>query len=407
MPYSLSAALSPRQNEQLAGVAGDAPPWTRLAGTAGAIGVVTIAVLTYLGAFGVVDRPLVLGLLLAAGVSPFLVQLWWAPSPAVVAVWALVPLGALNVFGSALGATDPHGRDQSSLMIVVWLVGQTASIGRRRDIVAVTAAALGITVGRFVVDDNFGSGVVWSFGVGIALLAGLFIRTLVVALVNEKLAQEVLNEQATTAERQRIAREVHDVIAHSLTVTMLHLTAARLAVARGDSVSATEALEEAERAGRSSLGEIRRTVGLLSTNGNGSSDPPQPSASDVPALVAGYQAAGVQVDLEIHGDVADVDPTVGLAIYRIVQESLANAAKHAPGARASVQVELSDPVAVEVRTNGSPPALVGAGMGLIGMRERAAALGGSCVAGPEASGWNVSARLPLLPPVPPSTGRRC
>ena len=107
-----------------------------------------------------------------------------------------------------------------------------------------------------------------------------------------------LAEKAATDERQRIAREVHDVIAHSMTVTMLHVTAARLAVARGDDDAATEALLEAEKAGRESLNEIRHTVGLLRTEPDGGIEAPQPGVGDIVQLVDGFAEAGVDVRLD-------------------------------------------------------------------------------------------------------------
>jgi signal transduction histidine kinase len=301
----------------------------------------------------------------------------------------------INLFGAGLGVMDSGGHDQTSLMIVIWLVGETASIGRRRDVILVTLAALLVTAGREVVDPNYGAGVIWSSGIGIALLAGLFIRALVLALVNSKVAQSALSQEAATAERQRIAREVHDVIAHSLTVTMLHLTAARLAVGRGDSTAATEALEEAEKAGRTSLNEIRHTVGLLRTEGSEPRNTPLPSAADVPALVAGYRAAGLDIAMDLTGDLDSVEPAAGLALYRIVQESLTNAGRHAPGAKTSVHIDVGPPLRIDVTSEGGAPSDErGSGMGLAGMAERAAALGGLFEAGRNGTGWRVAATLP-------------
>jgi len=237
-------------------------------------------------------------------------------------------------------------------------------------------------------------------------MVGVFLRALVRALTELEAAQQELASQAARDERRRIAREVHDVVAHSLTVTMLHLTAARLAVGRGDNVDATEALEEAERAGRQSLADVRRTVGLLradderapSTHPTDDVLRPMPRANDLPRLVADYRAAGVSVELSVAGEMAAIDPTVSLAVYRIVQESLANVARHAPGAAATVSINVSDPVLVRVESTGGNIGLAvaasGSGSGLVGMRERAEALGGRCTAGPCGDGWAVEASLP-------------
>jgi signal transduction histidine kinase len=365
------------------------------AGVGGAVGVSLVAIATFVASFRRVDSPVLLAILLALAVSPMIVQLRFDVPLPVVAIWTLVPLAMLNLFGSPLGLYDSEGRTQTTMMMFVWFVGQTAAVGSRRVIAAVTAAALAITIGRYFTDPVYGAEVIWSAGVITALLAGLVIRALLVAVLNGKIAQEALSEQATTAERQRIAREVHDVIAHSLTVTMLHLTAARLAVGRGDNTAATEALEEAEKAGRTSLNEIRHTVGLLRTDGTGPSTDPLPSAPDVPALVDGYRAAGLDVSLDLHGDLDRVEPAAGLALYRIVQESLTNAGRHAPGARTTVHIEVGPPLNIDVRTEGAAPNRPRrAGMGLTGMAERAAALGGSFEAGQSDTEWRVAATLP-------------
>jgi signal transduction histidine kinase len=307
----------------------------------------------------------------------------------------MAPLAVLNLLGSPLGLYESEARSQTSMMMFVWFVGQTAAIGSRRLVVGVTAAAFAIAIGRAFTDPEYGAAVIWSAGIVAAFLAGLMIRSLLVAVLSAKLAQAALAQEATTAERQRIAREVHDVIAHSLTVTMLHLTAARLAVGRGDSTAATEALEEAEKAGRTSLNEIRHTVGLLRADDREQTSAPLPSAVDVPALVEGYRAAGVDVLLDLQGDLDAVDPAAGLALYRIVQESLTNAGRHAPGARTTVSVEVGPPIKVDVRTEGGAASVLqGAGMGLVGMAERAAALGGLFEAGQSGNGWRVAATLP-------------
>jgi signal transduction histidine kinase len=203
-----------------------------------------------------------------------------------------------------------------------------------------------------------------------------------------------LRAHAVIEERQRIARELHDVVAHSLAVTMLQLTGARLALER-DPKDATRALEEAERLGRQSLAEIRRTVGLLSPDDQNASATALPSASDIPALVREVRDAGLEVELSCVGDLASVPPATGLNLYRIVQESLANVVKHAPGATARVAVSVcSDHVTIDVdntllagatvtRVNGD------AGMGLASMRERAELLGGTLTAGPHDGRWRV------------------
>jgi signal transduction histidine kinase len=187
------------------------------------------------------------------------------------------------------------------------------------------------------------------------------------------------------------------VIAHSLTVTMLHVTAARLAL-DDDVLEARTALTEAERLGRQSLADIRRTVGLLRPRGDQDvAIQPLPAAADVPTLVEDFRRTGLAVDFRVEGDLGAVSATTGLALYRIVQESLTNAAKHAPGAAVGVEMEVaSDRVHVVVlnpRTDPMAPAS-DEGFGTVGMEQRATLLGGTLRAGPDGDGWSVEAELP-------------
>lgn len=212
-------------------------------------------------------------------------------------------------------------------------------------------------------------------------------------------AQAGLEARAAAEERNRIARELHDVIAHTLTVALLHLTSARMAV-KENPTSAVATLEEAERLSRESLAEVRRTVGMLRTDGpSAATAPPLPSGTDVAALVDRFRDAGVTIALHGEGDTAALPATTGLAVYRIVQEALTNAAKHAPGAPVDVTVSIEPTEAtVTVTSTGAPGH--GSGLGLAGMAERAQLLGGTCEAGPGEAGpgepgWVVRARLPL------------
>jgi signal transduction histidine kinase len=208
-------------------------------------------------------------------------------------------------------------------------------------------------------------------------------------------AQAGLAERAQAEERNRIARELHDVIAHSLTVSLLHVTSARLALDE-DHDAAVRALDEAERLGRQSLDEVRHAVGLLHRQGESDPHVPLPGSLDLPALIDGFRRAGAPVASTIDGNLDEVPNTIGLAAYRIVQESLTNAVKHAPGAASTVAVSVR-PDAVRLSVDSAAPPRRGTGLGLGGMRERAESVGGRCTAGPGGSGWLVSAVLPLEP----------
>lgn len=206
--------------------------------------------------------------------------------------------------------------------------------------------------------------------------------------------------EAATAERQRIAREIHDVVAHSLSVTMLHVTGARRMLQTDRDVDeAVGALQDAERVGRQALAEIRRTVGLLSTSSSGTAV--LPGVPEITGLVDTVRAAGLDVKYSLAGDPMMVSPAVGLSLYRIAQESLANVTKHAPGYGATVCLELVDNSArLEIR-NATPVRTTPNGRdgsGVRGMRDRAEQLGGTLSAGRDGADWCVDAVIPLEAP---------
>jgi signal transduction histidine kinase len=197
----------------------------------------------------------------------------------------------------------------------------------------------------------------------------------------------------SASERARIAGELHDVVAHTLAVTVLHLGAARVAVEH-EPERAADALAEAERLARSSMAELRRVVGALA-DGNGA-DLPAPGAAEVLSLVDDYRRGGVDVTVRVEGDLTAVDGPRGLVLYRVVQEALANAVRHAPGAPIVVDLAVT-PARVNARIANPRPAGVGAadpGHGLAGMAARASAVGGSAVAAADGDRWIVMADLP-------------
>jgi signal transduction histidine kinase len=209
-----------------------------------------------------------------------------------------------------------------------------------------------------------------------------------------------LARQAVLAERRQIARDVHDFVGHGLAAVMLQVTSARH-VLRRDADAADEALRCAEEVGRRSMQELRRTVTLLRSDDEAGVEAPVPTVGEIPALVDQTRARGLAVELHMRGDLSGIPPTVGLALYRIAQEALANAARHAPHARTTLGLELANGrVALLAETSG--PVVAGSASerarphyGLIGMQERAAALGGNFDAGPTFDGWVVRCELPV------------
>ena len=368
------------------------PRWTDplLGGSAAVVGVV-IAVQRH--AF---TQPGLSTLLIVLAVLPWLLFAFRVPFP----MYLCPPI----VIGCVLVLLAHPVRNDFAPFLLVLGAGTTAIVTGPVFSIGVAAADAGVMLGYELAGTFYGAGI-WIFGIFFAWFLGFGFRYQLKVYGELKVAQADLAEKAATDERQRVAREVHDVIAHSLTVTMLHLTGARLALQSGERDEAVEALAEAERTGRQAMNDVRRTVGLLSpssSGGNGSTSPaaPEPSAADIADLVAAYRAAGLDVDIAVRGPLTDVSPTVGLALYRIAQESLANVAKHAPGSAAAVSVDVENgTVRLTTRNPVMGAASVGTGdyggIGVRGMRERTELLGGSFSAGPNDGAWEVQSVVPL------------
>ena len=209
-------------------------------------------------------------------------------------------------------------------------------------------------------------------------------------------------ERAVAAERTRIAREMHDVVAHQVSLMTVQAGAART-ICRNNPEAASEAMAAVEAAGRHALSEMRHLLGVLRPASDAASLTPQPDLNDLPLLIEKVRQVVSKVDFATHGDLADVPARVALAVYRIVQESLTNVIKHV-GAEARVHVGLRverEYVAICVRDDGhgaaeqSIEAVPGSGHGIAGMRERAELLGGYLHAGViEGGGFEVTAQLP-------------
>jgi signal transduction histidine kinase len=207
-------------------------------------------------------------------------------------------------------------------------------------------------------------------------------------------AREALVEQAVTEERRRMARELHDVAGHTLAAMLLHVTGARH-VLRRDIDEAERALSEAETVGRSSLDQIRAVVAGLRTHERGT-DPALAGSEGLTALAEEYRRAGLVVTATV--DEVGLDGPVGAGLYRIAREALANVARHAPANPVDLVLAVDDgTVRLVVEDRGRPasaPDPLAGRFGLIGMRERALALGGELEAGPTGEGWRVELRLP-------------
>jgi signal transduction histidine kinase len=208
--------------------------------------------------------------------------------------------------------------------------------------------------------------------------------------------QQSRTERAVEAERASMARELHDVAAHHLTGMLIQAkNADRLLTADPD--TARELMAGVIGQGHRTLDGLRQIVGILRSP-DGADVPPQPTIGDIELLVDNFRAAFADVTVTVSADASDVDSGVQLACYRIVQESLSNASRHAPRSTVSVRVlRTSAAVVVQVVDDGGTagPARDGQGLGLVGMRERVVLLGGDLVARPQAKGWMVRAELPI------------
>jgi signal transduction histidine kinase len=286
---------------------------------------------------------------------------------------------------------------------------------RRRALLAAAALEVGVVLAtvRFApAGDGFAASMVFLSGL---VAAALFLgtsrqarRAYLSSLVDraERLERE-RDQQArlgATAERTRIAREMHDIIAHSLSVMVALADGAAIAN-RGGPDAATAAMHQVSATGRQSLTEMRRLLGVLREEAGRTGFTPQPGIGEIDELLAGVREAGLPVQLTVSGAPAPLPPTQATVVYRIVQEALTNSLKHAVDAStASVLLRWSaHQLEVEVSDDGQPtPVGAGArtgGHGLTGMCERVAMFGGDVSAGPRrpsARGWVVHARLPFV-----------
>jgi signal transduction histidine kinase len=222
-------------------------------------------------------------------------------------------------------------------------------------------------------------------------------------LSEELVRERARSEQAAVAEeRTRIARELHDVIGHEVTVIALQADAAAAALTQAPDRAAAP-IVAIRAAAAQALDEMRRVVHLLRRPGDDRELHPQPGLSDLCALVEATRAAGTPVDLALRLPDLPPLPSVQLAAYRLVQEALTNSRRHAPGSAVRVRVDATDGhLCVEVLTSGGRPARnPGSGHGIVGMRERVRMHGGQLDVGPTLDGYAVRARLPLVLPAAP------
>jgi signal transduction histidine kinase len=343
------------------------------------------------------------GVALAFGVlmAVPLVRAWRAP------LAALLAFQAIAVVEGALGGRLFAGTSASVLLLMAYVLVLALRCERRAFTIGVAATiVLMPLVGVLENDEPDALGAaVWLalVPVGLPAVTGRVLRAR--NRLNHELHEQVTELERNRAERElaavldqrtRIARELHDIVAHDVSVMLVQAQAARRTV-RSDPERARGAIAAVEDTGREALGELRRLLGVLRRGDEELALAPHPSLARLGALVERMRAAGLPVELEVAGERRALAPGVDAAAFRIVQQALTNLLQHAHAGVASVRVAY-EPVAVElvVRDDGEARGQLRDGAGLAGLRERVALYGGELhAAGRREGGFEMRARLPI------------
>ncbi len=346
------------------------------------------------------------------------------PGPAVFAMLATVPVAVrriwpVPVFAVVLVASSvviAFGRATAVMDVTLCMAVYMVTVRSRRPAALTILVLTGVSLGAGLlvyraadlilvdrVHSLVAAGAIWFVADSVRekrkYLAGLAEQA-----AQRQQAEAERNRQAVREERVRIARELHDVVAHSLGVVTVQAGVGRR-IGAAAPAEALAALRAVEVTGRSALEELRRILGLLRDDETQPSLAPAPGIGDLGELAEVVRAAGTPVSLDVTGDVAALPPAAALTVYRIIQEALTNVVKHAGGAAARVRVAAGpDGVRVAVSNEGrpgaagavAPDAAVAGQHGIVGMRERAAVFGGTLDATPvPGGGFRVTAFLPV------------
>jgi signal transduction histidine kinase len=323
-----------------------------------------------------------------------------------VPIAVLLTVVAGVVVLDALASAHPSFEPFAAMVIAVYSLGAHTSGRRARvgvallAVLAVAAAVASAATGHSVaglLSPGFWLLAAWVVG---RIIRGWRARTLELEALTRELEEQrdLQAEAAVAVERGRIARELHDVVAHNVSMMVVQAGAAAR-VLEGAQPHVRDALAAIAETGRGTVDEMRTLLGVLRAGERGPALSPQPGIGDLERLVESVCEAGLPVELHVEGQSSPLPQALDLSAYRIVQEALTNALRHAGPARARVSVrygagaielEISDDGAGAARGNG------GSGHGLVGIRERVAMLGGEVEAGPRAGGgFGVRARLPV------------
>ncbi|MBL7260249.1 sensor histidine kinase [Paractinoplanes lichenicola] len=313
------------------------------------------------------------------------VRACWPAMPGwLLLAWVAVP----TVVGEAFQVT------QTSYLIVTAALAVVAA-GRRSRL---DATAIGLTLAApffpllFEASDwhrRIGAWL-WFGGLLVGLAFGHVVRQQWRLIAELDRTRTRLAEAAVAEDRQRMARDLHDLVGHSFSVVLLHLSGARMILDSAPETAA-EALRDAEAVGRRGMDELRQALMLMH---EGSPAPAASEAGDVERLVAGYQNAGLRVDLVVAGDLAGVSAAPRMVLSDVLREALTNAAKHATTPEVTVRIDVGpDEVVLRVENAlGAAPA--GSGLGLISLEHRVGAIDGVFRAGARAGSWVVDVSLP-------------
>ena len=297
--------------------------------------------------------------------------------------WLAVLVGVYSLGAHTEGRRRTYAC--AGALVVVLVGGTLAIVAGDVDLIDVVPA-VGLLTAAFVIGDNLRR-------------RRDHLESLADRAERAERERDLLARERVAEERNRIARELHDIVAHSVSVMVIQASAARRNLA-GRPDEATALLENVERTGRQTMDELRQVLGVLRSDGGQAVAVPLPTLADLQGLVDVGEVGTLRTNLTITGDSAHVPAGVAVSVYRIVQEALTNAHRHAgPGATVDVQVACAAAkVTVVVSDDGRGASSTDGddGYGLIGMRERATAGGGSFRAGPRrGGGWSVSATIPF------------
>jgi signal transduction histidine kinase len=334
--------------------------------------------------------------LVARRIAPLPIFLLTATATVVHALLAEGPLNTtLGSFIALFSVAEAYGRRRSAVLALTYAAVLAALIASRGGVPRALSA---------LIQTELAVLVAWTLGTW-ARERRAYLGSVEDRAARAEREREVRAQRAVSEERERIARELHDVVTHHVSVIVIQAGAARRALERRPD-DVREAIDAIDATGRQALADMRRMLGILGTatdtdtSRDGATLEPMPGMERLGPLLESVRAAGLPVELSIEGDRRPLDPGVELSAYRIIQEALTNTLKHAGGGRARVDVRY-EPFALEVHVadeggrGGGDLSAEGAGRGLIGMRERVAMFGGTLEAGPGGGGFRVAARLPL------------